>query len=503
MVDRLLILSVFIVASCGLAYELIAGALASYLLGDSILQFSSIIGAYLFAMGIGAHLAKYVKDKDVLACFIDVELLVALVGGVSAAVLFAVFAWATAPFRTLLYAFVLVIGMLVGMEIPLVMRTLNARHGEFREIVSRVLTFDYLGALVVSLLFPLLLAPALGLARTALLFGILNAAVAVAAAYAFRTEIANAHMRGIRGAVVLGLLVAGFAGAETFTHWNEKRLYGDDIVHAETTPYQRLVVTRWHDDLRLYINGNLQFSSRDEHRYHEALVQPVLEAATAAKSVLILGGGDGLALREVLKRKHIERIVLVDLDPAMTRLFSSAAPLVALNQGSLSDRRVTVVNEDAARWLETHDDVFDIIIADFPDPSNFSLGKLYTVPVYRLFAKHLAERGYIAIQAASPYYAPRAYWCINATIIAAGLHTWPYHAYVPSFGEWGFIVAARRADFRPPSAYTVPLRFLDGETTRLMFGFPADMQPVATEINHLNSQVLVRYFEEDWGMAQR
>ncbi len=502
MTERLLVLSVFVVASCGLAYELIAGALASYLLGDSILQFSSIIGTYLFAMGIGAYLAKYAKDENVLACFIDVELLVALIGGISAAVLFAVFAWAAAPFRALLYAFVLAIGTLVGMEIPLVMRTLNARHSEFREMVSRVLTFDYLGALVVSLLFPLLLAPLLGLARTALLFGILNAAVAVVATYAFRAEIRNATQRALRGALLIGLLIAAFVGAEAFTHWNEKRLYGDDIVHAETTPYQRLVITRWRDDLRLYINGNLQFSSRDEHRYHEALVQPVLEAAPAAKSVLILGGGDGLALREVLKRKHIERVVLVDLDPAMTRIFSSAAPLVALNQGSFADSRVTVVNEDAARWLEKHDDVFDVIIADFPDPSNFSLGKLYTVPVYRLFAKHLAERGYMAIQAASPYYAPRAYWCINATLIAAGLRTWPYHAYVPSFGEWGFIVAAKRADFRPPSGYSVPMRYLDGETTRLMFTFPADMKPVPVEVNQLNNQVLVRYFEEDWSTAQ-
>lgn len=503
MFDRLLILSVFIVASCGLAYELIAGALASYLLGDSVLQFSSIIGAYLFAMGVGAHLARYVKDDNVLACFIDIELAVGLVGGVSAAALFAVFAWAAAPFRALLYAFVLAIGLLVGAEIPLVMRTLNARRGEFREMVSRVLTFDYLGALAVSLLFPLLLAPALGLVRTALLFGILNAAVAVAAAYALRRDIRQARLRGARGAVVLGLLIGGFAGAEPFTHWNEKRIYGDDIVHAETTPYQRLVVTRWHDDLRLYINGNLQFSSRDEHRYHEALVQPVLEAATAAKSVLILGGGDGLALREVLRRKRIERIVLVDLDPAMTRLFSSAAPLVALNHGSLSDRRVRVVNQDAVQWLESHDEVFDIIIADFPDPSTFSLGKLYTVPVYRLFAKHLAERGYVAIQAASPYYAPHAYWCINATLVAAGFHTWPYHAYVPSFGEWGFIVAGKRADFRPPASYSIPMRYLDGDATRLMFSFPTDMPRVATEVNHLDSQILVRYFEEDWREVQR
>ena len=159
--DRLLILSVFVVASCGLAYELVAGALASYLLGDSVLQFSTIIGAYLFAMGIGAHLSRYVRDEDVLGRFVEIELLVALVGGISAAVLFVVFAWAGSPFRVSLYALVLIIGTLVGMEIPLVMRVLDQRRAAFADIVSRVLTFDYLGALAVSVLFPLVLAPRL------------------------------------------------------------------------------------------------------------------------------------------------------------------------------------------------------------------------------------------------------------------------------------------------------------------------------------------------------
>ena len=177
--DRTLIISVFIVASCGLAYELIIAALASYLLGDSILQFSSIIGLYLFAMGIGAHLTKYIRDEDALSRFIEIELLVGIIGGVSALVLFVVFGLAAAPFRTLLYALVLVVGIVVGMEIPLVMRVLNRRQADFKDLVAKVLTFDYLGALAVSLLFPLVLAPRLGMARSALLFGLLNAAVAV------------------------------------------------------------------------------------------------------------------------------------------------------------------------------------------------------------------------------------------------------------------------------------------------------------------------------------
>ncbi|WP_251864579.1 polyamine aminopropyltransferase [Achromobacter sp. Marseille-Q4962] len=496
--DRVLILSVLIVASCGLGYELITSALASYLLGDSVLQFSSVIGCYLFAMGVGSWASRYVRDDDVLNRFIDVELMVALLGGISAAALFLVFAWLSAPFRTALYAGVFLIGLMVGMEIPLVMRIFNQRKAEFRDIVSRVLTFDYLGALAVSLIFPLLLAPRLGLLRTAFLFGILNAGVALWTTWLFRAEVRRPAERAVRGAVVLGLLAMGFIASPRMTAWAEKGLYGDEVVHAETTPYQRLVVTRWHDDLRLYINGNLQFSSRDEHRYHESLVHPGLQALPWARNVLVLGGGDGLAVREILKHRNVERVTLVDLDPAMTGLFSRSAPLVALNQGSLKDPRVTVVNEDAGRWLETHAEVYDFIVVDFPDPSNFGLGRLYSVPVYHLMARHLAEKGYMVVQSTSPYFAPRSFWSVDATLQEAGLHTWPYHAYVPSFGDWGFILAGKRDDYAPPRALDVPARYLDPDTLRELFHFPADMPRLAMPPNRLNEQSLVRYFDEDW-----
>lgn len=498
MPDRLLILSVFIVASCGLAYELVAGALASYLLGDSVLQFSSIIGCYLFAMGVGSHLSKYVKDEDLVARFIDIELLVGLIGGLSATVLFVVFAWLSAPFRAVLYALVFVLGVLVGMEIPLVMRVLNARKAEFRELVSRVLTFDYLGALVVSLLFPIVLAPHLGLSRTAFLFGIANAAVALVTVRVFRHELRQVYAQSLRAGIVLCLLIGGFLLAERITAWSERGLFGDEIVHAQTTPYQRIVVTRWHDDLRLYLNGNLQFSSRDEQRYHEALVHPVLGALPWARTVLVLGGGDGLALREILKYPNIERITLVDLDPAMTQLFATAAPLTALNGGSLRNPRVTVINDDAGKWMESAAGSWDAIIIDLPDPSNYGLGKLYSEPFYRLMARHLSENGLVAVQSTSPYFAPRAYWCVVATLEEAGLLTAPFHVYVPSFGEWGFVIGAKHGRYVPPTAYTVPLRWLDATSTAQMFRFPPDMQRPQVEPNRLNSQSLVRYFEEDW-----
>ncbi len=503
MTKRILILSVFVVASCGLAYELIAGALSSYLLGDSILQFSTIIGCYLFAMGIGAHLSKFVKDDDVLSRFVDIELAVGLIGGVSAALLFLTFSWMAAPFRVLLYVLVFMIGALVGMEVPLVMRALNARQTAFNELVSRVLTFDYLGALAVSVLFPLVLAPYLGLARTGFLFGMLNVAVALWTIYAFRSELKNLGGRVLRASSVMCLLAFGFALSERMVAWGEHGLFGDQIIFSTSTPYQRLVVTRWKDDLRLYINGNLQFSSRDEYRYHEALVHPALEALPWARSVLVLGGGDGLALREILRYPNIKSVTLVDLDPAMTEAFTKREELARLNKGSFSDPRVHVVNADAAIWLRDNEGMFDAAIIDFPDPSSFALGKLYSVPFYGMVKKHVAANGLVVVQSTSPFFAPHAYWSIDATLREVGMRTYPYHAYVPSFGEWGFVLASPQLQFQPAAQYRLPMRYLNADTTREMFSFPPDMPRLTMEPNRLNTQSLVRYFEQDWRQVIR
>lgn len=500
---KILILSVFVVASCGLAYELIAGALSSYLLGDSILQFSTIIGCYLFAMGVGAHVSRFVQDDDVLARFVDIELAVGLIGGSSAALLFLSFSWMAAPFRTLLYVLVFAIGVLVGMEVPLVMRLLNARQTEFNELVSRVLTFDYLGALAVSLLFPLFLAPHLGLTRTGFLFGMLNVAVAFWTIHVFRQELVASTGRLLRASGVMLLLVLGFALSEKMVAWGERGLFGDEVVYATTTPYQRLVVTRWKDDLRLYINGNLQFSSRDEYRYHEALVHPAMQALPWARRVLILGGGDGLALREVLRYPNVQNVTLVDLDPAMTRAFAQRAELVKLNAGSLNDKRATVVNADAAIWLQNNQEMFDCVIIDFPDPSSFALGKLYSVPFYAMVKHHLAAKGLVVVQSTSPFFAPHAYWSIDATLRATGMRSWPYHAYVPSFGEWGFILASPQLDYAVPQSYRLPLRYLNQETTRAMFSFPPDMPRLEMPPNRLNTQSLVHEFEQDWRKVMR
>ena len=199
------------------------------------------------------------------------------------------------------------------------MRVLNRKGAEFKELVSKVLTFDYLGALAVSLLFPLLLAPKLGMARSALLFGILNAAVAYLTARVFKAELPRYRAIRLRALIVLSVLAAAFAYADRISFKAEQSYFGDPVVYQSHSPYQRLVVTRWKDDTRLYINGNLQFSSRDEVRYHEALVLPAMQMVSHTSRILILGGGDGLAAREVLKYPQVKHVTLVDLDPRHDR----------------------------------------------------------------------------------------------------------------------------------------------------------------------------------------
>jgi spermidine synthase len=287
----LLLISVFVVATCGLIYELIAGTLASYLLGDSVTQFSTIIGTYLFAMGIGSYLSKFVKT-DLLAWFIGIELLVGMVGGFSAGVLFIVFEHVV-YFRVLLYSIVVVTGTLVGLELPLLMRILKDKI-EFTDLVSRIFTFDYIGALFASLLFPLLFIPYFGLLRTSFFFGFLNVAVAWIVTRRFKNDIRQHRSLQWSAVVCTMLLVAGFIVSDKLTGLAESLTYPDRIVYAKTSPYQRIVLTKGQSDWRLFLNGNLQFSSLDEYRYHESLVHPGLSQIRNPKNVLVLGGGDGL-----------------------------------------------------------------------------------------------------------------------------------------------------------------------------------------------------------------
>ena len=493
----LLLLNVFVIAICGLVYELVAGALASYVLGDSVTQFSTCIGVYLSAMGLGAWLSRFVENSA-SRVFVEVELAVALIGGFSAPLLFSAFAYG-AFFRPLLYLVVGIVGTLVGLELPLLMRILRDSLA-FKDLISRVLTFDYIGALVASIAFPLFLVPQLGLIRTSLVFGIANALVGLWGTWL----LADSIHRGLtllrwRAGIVIVLLVGGVIQADRFTQWSEERLYDGQIIHSSTSNYQRIVVTSDQVGFQLYLNGNLQFSSVDEYRYHEALVHPAvrsfIEQDRVPRRALILGGGDGLAMRELLRYSSLESLTLVDLDPAMTELASTFDPLVELNQASLLDPRVEVVNDDAMLWLEQPHEPFDVVIIDFPDPSNYALGKLYTTRFFRMLSRVVTDDSRVAIQATSPLFTRRCFWCILRTMEAADWHVLPYQASVPSFGVWGFGLAAREPLVAPSTAPD-GLKHLDADTMQSLFRLPTDLGPIPVEIQRLDNQILVRYHDE-------
>lgn len=444
-------------------------------------------------MGIGSFLARYV-NRGLLLVFVQVQVLVGLLGGSSAALLFLVFSHGTA-FRPVLYSLVFVIGTLVGLEIPLLLRILK-EHLDFKDLVSQVLCLDYVGALAASILFPLFLVPHLGLVRTSFLFGTVNVVVALVFCLKFQKGGRWAALIA-ESVVVLVLLLAGFFGSEAITRFSEEALYPAPVIVSQQTPYQKIAVTRDRAETRLYLNGNLQFSTFDEYRYHEALVVPALMAHPDPKQVLVLGGGDGLAVELLLRDPRVKKITLVELDPVMISLFKENLELARLNDYALRSERVEVITADAFVWLSSTERKFDLALVDFPDPSNYSVGKLYTDHFYRRLAARLNQRGLFTVQSSSPLAARQSFWSVVTTIESCGLAVLPYHVYVPSFGEWGFALVGSEP---PEISGVLPFetRFVNHEELVRMTQFSADMSRLPAEVNRLFDQVLVRYFQQDW-----
>jgi spermidine synthase len=496
----LLYVSVFFTATAGLVYELVAGAVASYVLGDSVTQFSLVIGVYLSALGVGAYVSKFV-ERRLAERFVDVELATALVGGALAPLLFHASARGFA-FRPLLWGSVALVGALVGLELPLLMRLLEARES-FRDLVAKSLLFDYLGSLVASLLFALVLVPRAGLVRTGLLAGMVNATVGLAGTWVLGGEGLGWRGARARALFVLALLAAIFGGAERLNAAAEARLYGEPVWRAEQSAHQRIALAGTPaGPFSLYLNNNLQFSSSDEHRYHEALVHPAFAALAqgAARRVFVAGGGDGLAMREILKYDEVESLWLVELDPLMTALAAAEPAWRARTGGAFDDPRVRVVHDDAMARLARSSERFDLIVVDFPDPNNLSLGKLYTTRFYRDAAARLAPGGAMVVQATSPYYSRQSFWSVVTTIEASGLYARPYHAFVPSFGEWGFVLA-RAEPFEPPRGPRLGgLSFLAGPGAfDALFHFPPDLGRVPAPVNRPDDQALVQIYEREIG----
>ncbi len=503
--------ALFATGCAGIVAEFVLSTLATYLIGNAIVQWTVVMSLMLFAMGVGSRVSRFLHTR-LLDAFVAIEFGLSILCAVSA-----ILAYTLAPFieyyDLLIYGEAFSIGVLIGLEIPLVTR-MNEAYEVLRINISGVMEKDYYGALAGGLLFAFFALPYLGLTYTPIVLGAINFLVASVILWRFFNLLERRKLLVTAFGGTLAILVLLSVFADPVMTYGEQRKYVDKIVYARQTAYQKIVITQWKTHYWLYINGQEQFSTFDEERYHEPLVHPAMGLSGAPSRVLILGGGDGLALREVLKYPEVTSVTLVDLDPAMTELARTHPILVTINDGAFNDPRVTVVNGDAYRYLQESEDLFGVIIIDLPDPDTVDLMHVYSVSFYEMARRHLVRSGVAVTQATSPYFSAQAFRCILKTMAAAGFSVVPYHNQVPTMGEWGWGLGVQADEVdgaflkQRLMALDFPgidTRFLNRDAMIAMLHFgkgvldPEIMETV--DVNTKIEPVLYRYYEEgSWGV---
>ncbi len=508
---------VLFLGGSGLVYEYCLSTVATHLLGNSIEQFSLIIALMLSAMGLaGMVQGWFSKEEHLATIFVAVEIGLGTVGGASAVLLYMAFAYLE-HFRFVLYLLAVAIGFGIGMEIPLLMRINQRWQPQLRRNVGQVFSLDYLGGLAGALVWAFVLLPLMGLDTISLILGLANLAVALLTLVVFWRLLTHRVALVVLMASCIAALTAFALGSPRLVHTARQHLYAQPIRLHKHTPYQDIVITGRGARLSLYLNGRLQLDSEDEFIYHEMLVHPALMAlGRPPRDVLVLGGGDGFAVREILKWPSVRQVTLVDLDPAMTRLARTYAPLVKLNGGSLRSprlrhiqargitpgkgtqtiykyaerprlalarhreavARVKVRNVDADRYISAVRDRYDVIVADFPDPRSPDLAKLYSLELYLQLRRRLRPGGVLVTQAGSPYATRRAFWCVGDTLRQAGYAVLSLQAHVPTFGTWGWHLARHGGPVPSPDAPPahLELRYLRGPVLEAAKVFPPHLQ---------------------------
>ncbi|WP_328537594.1 polyamine aminopropyltransferase [Streptomyces sp. NBC_00344] len=452
--------TVFVCAACGLVYELELVALASYLIGDSVTQASVVLSVMVFAMGIGSLLAKRLRLRAAVG-FGLIEAALALVGGCSALVLYAAFAWGGGS-RYALVGFSLMIGVLIGAEIPLLMTLIQrVSRQDPGGAVADLFAADYVGALAGGLAFPFFLLPLLGQLTGALLTGTVNAVAGGALVlWLFREDLTRRGRWWLIAVnvLVLAVLATATALAGDFELAARRAVYGPHVRVTVRTGVQEIVLTRSpRGTVDLFLNGRLRVDGRDERRYHKALVAPAMSGPH--RRVLILGGGDGLAAAEAMKHRGVASVTVVELDPGVERLARTDPGLSALNGHAYRDPRLHVITADAFTWLRSPRQRYDVIISDLPDPGITPSTKFYSEEFYGLAARVLAPGGRLAVHAGPVETRPDSFWTVEETIRTAGLRTLPYRAAGPAArpgptratpGDWGFVLASRARPLLSP-----------------------------------------------------
>lgn len=501
--SNILKLALFATGLSGIVAEYVLSTLATYFLGDSVFQWTMIVSIMLFSMGLGSRISRYITG-DLLKKFIYIEFILSLLVAFVSVITYLSSAY-YGDNSIIIYGLSILVGLLIGMEIPIVMR-LNDAHEELKINVSSVMEKDYYGSLLGGVFFAFIGLPYLGLTYTPFILGSINFLVACLLIYILWKSIDQQLQKRLFvliGGVAL-IIGAGAFSAKGIIDFGEELRYKDRVIFSEQTRYQRIVITQSKEAYWLFINGNQQLSSIDEVMYHEPLVHPVMGLLKNPKHILVMGGGDGGAVREILKYPSVEKITLVDLDPRMTELGQTQDWLVSMNQNALNHEKVEIINADGYTWLENNQEYFDAVIIDLPDPKTVELGRLYSYEFYQLCYNNLRPYGVITTQAGSPYYAARAFNCIDQTMTAAGFTTAPLHNQVVTLGEWGWVMGVKEGDKKELKTALQALDFqgipTDWMTTESMtlitsFGkrvFPDDDRPVET--NRIHNPVLYKYY---------
>jgi spermidine synthase len=505
--SSLLKLSLFATGIAGIVAEYVLSTLATYFLGDSIFQWTMIVSIMLFSMGLGSRFSRLIS-KNLLFKFILIEFLLSVLSGFAAIFSYYVAAF-TEAIGFFIYLMSISVGILIGLEIPLVAR-LNEEFEELKVNISNVLEKDYYGSLIGGLFFAFIGIPHLGLTYTPFILAFINFFVAFLLLYHFSNLLLKIQRKisYFLGFLTGLLLFLGVFYAKSLILFGEQAKYRDKVIYEEQSKYQKIVITEWKNEYWLYLNGNQQLCTIDEFMYHEPLVHSVMALHKNPKNILVLGGGDGCAVREILKYKDVEKITLVDLDPAITELAKNHVVLKKLNKNSLLHEKVTVLNEDAFSFLNRTNQYYDIIIADFPDPKSVELSRLYSIEFYNLVKHHLRSSGFFITQAGSPYFATSAFLSIQKTIEKAGFYTLPLHNHVMTLGEWGFVLASKTKKSKNiknelrKNEPRVETRWLNKNGMNLITSFGKSLVDTSNfEINTLNHPTLYKhYIEGNWDL---
>lgn len=500
-------LALFATGLSGIVAEYVLATLASYFLGDATRQWTLIISLMLFFMGLGSRVTQKIT-KSIFLWFIGIEFTLSLIVSFSALITYTYAAYSEHTL-ILIYSLAILTGLLIGMELPLAIR-LNEAYEELKVNVAEILEKDYYGSLLGGLFFAFVGLPYLGLTYTPFVLGFINLVVAIALLNYFPVETVKIPRKRLNFLALLlaSVITLGILNAQNIIFFGEQKKYLDKVVYSEQSHYQKIVLTTWQDDHWLYLDGNLQFSSYDEPMYHEVLVHPAVHLVGKPQKVLILGGGDGCAARELLKYPSIDNIHIVDLDPAITKLAAEHKVLIALNDNSLNHPKVRVTNQDGFQFLKTEKAFYDLIVIDLPDPRNIELSRLYALEFYQLARLRLRPNGVLITQAGSPYFAPLSFQCIEKTITAAGFSTLPLHNQIITMGEWGWIVATKnnhsstflKTQLHQINLEDIPTQWLNREAMPLLTAFGKDFfKPSETDtvkVNRIHYPVLPQYYTQ-------